>query len=168
MFSASRFRRMGSLPASLIWKTCSSPKSGTGTRERSCFYTLLCLKFASGFVPGWFGFSCSSSALLIFGAVSTDHMQVGGALSNTFHNAPFVIENFYSFIGLLTLLMSTAFVNSAAIRDFSNNTYQIIFSTPLRRIRFSAGPFYRRNADLGDSDAWRFPGHSSGKVHAMG
>ena len=59
--------------------------------------------------------------LLIFGAVSTDHIQVGGALSNTYHNAPFVIENFYSFIGLLTLLMSTAFVNSAAIRDFSNN-----------------------------------------------
>ncbi len=58
--------------------------------------------------------------LLIFGAVSTDNVQLGGALSNTYHNAPYVIQNYYSFIGLLTLLMSTAFVTSAAIRDFSS------------------------------------------------
>jgi ABC-2 type transport system permease protein len=79
--------------------------------------------------------------LLIFGAVSSDNIQVGGSLSNTLHNAPFVIQNFYSFIALLTLLMSTAFVNSAAIRDFSHNTYQIIFTTPLRRIDFLLGRF---------------------------
>jgi ABC-2 type transport system permease protein len=80
-------------------------------------------------------------SLLIFGAVGSDQVQVGGALSNTLHNAPFVIQNFYSFIALLTLLMSTAFVNSAAIRDFSYNTYQIIFTTPLRRIDFLLGRF---------------------------
>jgi ABC-2 type transport system permease protein len=79
--------------------------------------------------------------LLVFGAVSSDHVQLGGALSNTDHNAPFVIQNFYSFIALLTLLMSTAFVNSAAIRDFSYNTYQIIFTTPLRRFDFLLGRF---------------------------
>ncbi|HZU32125.1 MAG TPA: ABC transporter permease, partial [Candidatus Angelobacter sp.] len=79
--------------------------------------------------------------LLIFGAVSTDNIQVGGSLTNTFHNAPFVIQNFYSFIALLTLLMSTAFVNSAAIRDFSYNTYQILFSTPLKRFDFLLGRF---------------------------
>ena len=79
--------------------------------------------------------------LLIFGAVGTDNVQLGGALSNTYHNAPFVIQNFYSFIALLTLLMSTAFVNSAAIRDFSYNTYQIIFTTPLRRRDFLLGRF---------------------------
>ncbi len=37
--------------------------------------------------------------------------------------------------------MSTAFVNSAAIRDFSQNTYQIIFTTPLRKIDFLLGRF---------------------------
>ncbi|MGB6511232.1 MAG: hypothetical protein WBF07_24245, partial [Xanthobacteraceae bacterium] len=57
-------------------------------------------------------------ALLIFGAVSTDEVTIGGALENTYHNAPFVIENFYAIICLLTLLMVTAFVNSAASRDF--------------------------------------------------
>jgi ABC-2 type transport system permease protein len=79
--------------------------------------------------------------LLVFGAASTDNVQLGGALSNTYRNAPYVIQNFYSFIGLLTLLMSTAFVNSAAIRDFSYNTYQIIFTTPLRRFDFLLGRF---------------------------
>ncbi|MGB9123806.1 MAG: hypothetical protein WCE73_24540, partial [Candidatus Angelobacter sp.] len=79
--------------------------------------------------------------LLVFGVVSSDQVQLGGALSNTDHNAPFVIQNFYSFIALLTLLMSTAFVNSAAIRDFSYNTYQIIFTTPLRKFDFLLGRF---------------------------
>ena len=80
-------------------------------------------------------------AAMIFGAVSSDHIVVGNALSNTFHNAPFVIENYYSIIGLLTLLMVTAFVNSAAARDFSYNTFQIIFSTPIKRRDFIFGRF---------------------------
>ncbi|MFZ0880796.1 MAG: hypothetical protein WA002_14970, partial [Candidatus Acidiferrales bacterium] len=52
--------------------------------------------------------------LMIFGAVSTPNITIGGALENTYRNAPFVIENFYSIICLLTLLMTTAFVNAAA------------------------------------------------------
>ncbi len=81
-------------------------------------------------------------AAMIFGAVSSDHIQVGGALGNTFRNAPYVIENYYSIIALLAILMVTAFVNSAAARDFSHNTYQIIFTTPLRRRDFLLGRFF--------------------------
>jgi ABC-2 type transport system permease protein len=81
-------------------------------------------------------------AAMIFGAASSDHIVVGGALSNTYRNAPYVIENYYSIIGLFTLLMVTAFVNSAAARDFSHNTYQIIFTTPLRRRDFLLGRFF--------------------------
>jgi hypothetical protein len=80
-------------------------------------------------------------AAMIFGAVGTDFIVVGRALTNTYHNAPFVIENYYTFIGLLALLMVTAFVNSAASRDFSHNTYQIIFSTPLKPRDFILGRF---------------------------
>jgi ABC-type transport system involved in multi-copper enzyme maturation permease subunit len=79
--------------------------------------------------------------LLIFGAVSSEHVVVGDSLGNTFHNAPFVIQNFYSIVGFFTLLMTTAFVNSAAARDFSFNTHQILFSTPLRRFDFLLGRF---------------------------
>jgi ABC-type transport system involved in multi-copper enzyme maturation permease subunit len=80
-------------------------------------------------------------AAMIFGAASTDKITVGDALSNTTRNAPFVVQNFYAIIGLLTLLMATAFVNSAAARDFTHNTYQIVFSTPLKRRDFLLGRF---------------------------
>jgi ABC-2 type transport system permease protein len=80
-------------------------------------------------------------AALIFGAVSTDQVTVGEALSNTYRNAPFVIENFYAMAAFFTLLMTTAFVNSAAARDFSYRTHEIIFSTPLRRCDYLAGRF---------------------------
>jgi len=80
-------------------------------------------------------------AALIFAAASTDNVTIGDSLQNTYRNAPFVIENFYSFIGLLTLLMTTAFVNSAAARDFSYRTHEIIFSTPLRRRDYLLGRF---------------------------
>src|SRR5258708_21102382 len=75
-------------------------------------------------------------AALIFGATSTDNITLGDALSNTFRNSPYNIQNFYSFIGLLTMVMAAAFINSAAARDFSFNTYQIIFSTPLKKSDF--------------------------------
>ncbi len=78
---------------------------------------------------------------MIFAAASTDHVRLGDSVLNTYRNAPFVIENFYSFVGLLTLLMIPAFVNSAAARDFSYRTYEILFSTPLRRRDYLIGRF---------------------------
>ena len=72
-------------------------------------------------------------ALMVFGAVSSDKIVVGRALENTYRNAPFVIQNFYSIMCILTLLMTTAFVNSAATRDFAQNTYQLLFATPLQK-----------------------------------
>ena len=80
-------------------------------------------------------------ALMIFGATSTDQVTIGGALENTFRNAPFVIENYYSFICLLTLLMTVAFVNSAASRDFASNTHQMIFATPVRKFDYLGGRY---------------------------
>ena len=80
-------------------------------------------------------------ALLIFGATSTDQVTIGQALENTYRNAPFVIENYYSILGLLTLLMTVAFVNSAASREFAYNTHQILFATPLKKFDYLAGRF---------------------------
>ncbi len=74
-------------------------------------------------------------------ATSTDRVIVGDAIGNTFRNAPFVIQSFYATIGLFTLLMSAAFVNATAIRDFKYNTNQILFSSPLRRRDFLLGRF---------------------------
>lgn len=78
---------------------------------------------------------------LVFAAVSSDKITVGGSLENTFRNAPYVIQNFYSLMGIFTLLMTTAFVNSAAARDFQYGTSQLIFSTPIRKLDFLLGRF---------------------------
>ena len=80
-------------------------------------------------------------ALMFFGAASSDQITVGSSLKNTYRNAPWVVENFYAVCSLLTLLMTTAFVNSAASRDFAHNTHQILFSTPIRKLDYLAGRF---------------------------
>src|SRR5689334_23727368 len=72
-------------------------------------------------------------ALSVFAAVSTSDVQLFFVLTNTHHNAPFVISGYYAYLSLFVLLMSAAFVNSAALRDFRFNTNQIIFSTPIDR-----------------------------------
>jgi ABC-2 type transport system permease protein len=79
--------------------------------------------------------------LLTFGVVATDNVTIGAALTNTHHNAPFVIQNYYSIFSLFMLVMMAAFINSAALRDFRFNTNQIIFSTPIRRSDFLLGRF---------------------------
>src|SRR5438045_5812476 len=72
-------------------------------------------------------------AVMVFLAVSTPNVRLFIVLTNTHHNAPFVISAYYGYISLIMLLMAAAFVNSAALRDFRFNTHQIVFSTPMRR-----------------------------------
>ena len=79
---------------------------------------------------------------LFLAATSSDKLTIGGALENTNRNAPFVIQNYYGMAGILTLLMTTAFVNAAAARDFAYNTAQMVFSTPLKRSDFLLGRFF--------------------------
>lgn len=76
-----------------------------------------------------------------FLAVSAGQAVAGSSVSNIYCNAPFVIATRYAFMSLIGLLMSTAFVNSAALRDFAHHTHQIIFSTPIRHRDFLLGRF---------------------------
>jgi ABC-type transport system involved in multi-copper enzyme maturation permease subunit len=79
--------------------------------------------------------------LLILGAAGSDEVTAELGLSNCYRNAPFAIENYYAFVGIFTLLMTAIFVNSAALRDFTYNTHQLMFSTPLRHRDFLFGRF---------------------------
>jgi len=79
--------------------------------------------------------------LMVGGALSSDSIRIGSVLENTFKNAPHVILVYYSIMAVLTMLMTTAFVNSAAARDFAYNTNQILFSTPLRKFDFLVGRY---------------------------
>ena len=80
--------------------------------------------------------------LLILLALSTDEVSVGGAIGNTFRNAPFVVQQYYSILWFITLLMTVAFVNSAASREFAANMDQILFTKPIRRMDFLLGRFF--------------------------
>ncbi len=82
------------------------------------------------------------NSLMIFGATSSDDIIIGGSgMGNVFKNAPFVVENFYAILSIIALLMVTAFLNSAAARDFSEKTNQILFTTPIKKRDFLLGRF---------------------------
>jgi ABC-type transport system involved in multi-copper enzyme maturation permease subunit len=80
-------------------------------------------------------------AAMVMLALSTDQVTVGGAIGNTFRNAPYVVEQYYSIFWFITLLMVTAFVNSAAAREFTSNMHQIIFTKPIKKSDFLLGRF---------------------------
>ncbi len=81
------------------------------------------------------------NALLVFGATSSDTVQIGGGVGSVWKNAPYVVYIFYGIMSFLAMLMVTAFVNGTAIRDHVNNTAQIIFSTPISKSGYLIGSF---------------------------
>ena len=106
--------------------------------------------------------------LMVMLAMSTDQVQVGGAIGNTFRNAPFVVEQFYSIFWFITLLMVTAFANSAAAREFAYNMHQIVFTKPIRKIGFPGGQVPGLGRHLHDSDAGHIARRLAGQVDALG
>lgn len=79
--------------------------------------------------------------LIGFGLVAWDDLVVGGTFANVWLNAPYMVFQYYAALGFLGLLMVTAFVNASAIRDFANNTQQIMFSTPLKKGQYLLSRF---------------------------
>ena len=79
-----------------------------------------------------------------------------------------MIENFYAVCSILTLLMTTAFVNSAASREFACNMNQIVFATPLKKFDYLRGTVPGIGAGCRNPAARRFSGNSAGQVHAVG
>ncbi|MCR9291385.1 MAG: hypothetical protein NXI32_01620 [bacterium] len=102
------------------------------------------LKFELGFwFRGWMVYIfLLILAALFFAASSSENVQIGGAVENTNRNAPFVIQNYLAISSILTLLMTTAFASAAATRDFANQTDQLVFSTPLRKMPYLLGRFF--------------------------
>lgn len=80
-------------------------------------------------------------ALLTFGATSSEAVNIGGGIGNVYKNAPFVVYTFHGIMSFIALLMVTAFVNGTAIRDFTSNTSQIVFSTPISKSGYLIGKF---------------------------
>ncbi|MEZ0542924.1 M1 family aminopeptidase [Fibrella arboris] len=74
-------------------------------------------------------------------AAASDDLSIGGSFGNIFKNAPYVIQNQYGVWTIFALLMTTAFVQNAALRDFTYNSHQLVFSSPIRKVDYLAGRF---------------------------
>jgi ABC-2 type transport system permease protein len=81
------------------------------------------------------------NALMIFGAVSSDNITIGGGVGSVHKNAPYIIQNYYGLMSLICLLMTTAFMNASAGRDFQYNMYQLVFSAPIKKSHYFFGKF---------------------------
>lgn len=79
--------------------------------------------------------------LCFFGTIS-DQISIGGSFGNVWKNAPFVAQTWYATFSVLCLLLTTAFLNSAGIRDFERQTSQIIFSKPVSKAGYYFGHFW--------------------------
>lgn len=81
------------------------------------------------------------NALLVFFAVASDDVSIGGGVGNIHKNAPFVIERYYAIMSTIGLLMTTAFMNATAKRDFQYGMHQFIFSSPIKKRDYFFGKF---------------------------
>ena len=80
--------------------------------------------------------------LLVFGATVSNNIQIGGAIGNVYKNSPSVITMFSTIMTLFSLLIATAFFNNAALKDYSSNFNEILFSTPLTKFGYFFGRFF--------------------------
>lgn len=78
---------------------------------------------------------------LIFSASVSDSVQVGGSIGNVHVNSPHAIMFYSAIMTLITLLMTTAFMNTSALRDYAVQYDQILFSTPLKKFGYLGGRF---------------------------
>ena len=82
------------------------------------------------------------NVLMFAWAGASDDLTIGGTFGNIYKNAPYVIQNQFGIWCAFALLMTTAFVQSAAIRDFTYKTNQIVFASPIRKFDYLAGRFF--------------------------
>jgi ABC-2 type transport system permease protein len=79
--------------------------------------------------------------ILAFGAVTSDVVQIGGAIGNVNRNAPFVIVQMLGVLSILGVFVTTAFVASAVVRDYELGTDGIFFTTPVGKLQYVLGRF---------------------------
>jgi len=80
-------------------------------------------------------------ALLVFGAVVSDNVIIGGTVGDVKKNAPTVVAIYVSILSIFGLLFATAFFNNAALRDYKHGFHEILFSTPINKAGYFFGRF---------------------------
>ncbi len=79
--------------------------------------------------------------VMVFGAVTTDGVTIGGSIGNVNRNAPYVILQLLGVMSMIGLFVVTAFVASSAQRDFEKGTHELFFSKPISKFDYLIGRF---------------------------
>jgi ABC-2 type transport system permease protein len=80
---------------------------------------------------------------MVFGDVVSDAVSIGaGNSGNAKVNSPIVFYRYAGIFSFIGLLFVTAFMNTAALRDFSNKYDQILFATPIDKFSYLGGRFF--------------------------
>ncbi len=80
--------------------------------------------------------------LMVFSAIASDSVQMGGSIGNAARNSPFEIVRLLSMMSVLGLLALTGFVATAVNRDVEYRTSELFYSTPAGRGAFLMGRFF--------------------------
>lgn len=78
---------------------------------------------------------------LAFAATGSDTVTIGGGVGNIHRNAPYVVITMLGMFSVIGLFLITIFVAGAALRDFYDNTADMMFSTPVSRGAYLGGRF---------------------------
>jgi ABC-type transport system involved in multi-copper enzyme maturation permease subunit len=78
---------------------------------------------------------------MTFAAVTSDAVQIGGGIGNVNRNSPFVIMQMLAVMSAIGVFVITAFMATAIVRDFEDNTYAMFFTTPIGKFDFLLGRF---------------------------
>ncbi len=79
--------------------------------------------------------------LLIFTAATNDNITIGNGLGNVHVNSPFSVMSYSVFMSLLSVIMTTAFMNISALKDFTHKFHSILFSKPISKAAYYFGRF---------------------------
>ena len=80
-------------------------------------------------------------AILVFAALVSDSVQIGGGNGNTHKNAPLAIETIFATFSMIGIIMNTSFFNATATRDYTYGMDQIVFASPIHKADYFFGKF---------------------------
>jgi hypothetical protein len=80
--------------------------------------------------------------LLVFFAVVSDNVSIGGSVGNVYRNSPHIIAVYTGVMTIFGLIIAAAFFNNAALRDYQNSFNEILFSTPIKKSGYFFGRFF--------------------------
>ncbi len=79
--------------------------------------------------------------LLSFLAISTDVVQIGGGAGLVKENAPVTIATMMSILAAIFMMITSAVMGVAVLRDYEHNTASIIFTNPITKLDYLSGRF---------------------------